>query len=58
MGNPVVHFEIVGKEPERLRTFYKDAFVWEIGARRFPAPARSITQSSSRSAIGAPIRPA
>ena len=32
MGNPVVHFEIVGKDATRLRTFYKDAFDWEIGS--------------------------
>jgi predicted enzyme related to lactoylglutathione lyase len=35
MGNPVVHFEIMGKDAKRLRSFYKDAFDWEIGA---PAP--------------------
>ena len=32
MGNPVVHFEIMGKDAKRLRSFYKDAFDWEIGA--------------------------
>lgn len=31
MGNPVVHFEIVGKDVERLHAFYHDAFDWEIG---------------------------
>jgi predicted enzyme related to lactoylglutathione lyase len=30
MGNPVVHFEIMGKDAKRLRSFYKDAFDWEI----------------------------
>jgi len=32
MGSPVVHFEIVGQDAKRLRSFYKDAFDWEIGA--------------------------
>ena len=30
MPNPVVHFEVLGRDPERLRTFYADAFGWEI----------------------------
>jgi predicted enzyme related to lactoylglutathione lyase len=32
MGNPVVHFEIIGKDPDRLRAFYRDAFNWQIQA--------------------------
>lgn len=32
MGNPVVHFEIIGKDPEPLRAFYRDIFDWEIAA--------------------------
>ncbi|MDQ6933544.1 MAG: VOC family protein [Candidatus Eremiobacteraeota bacterium] len=32
MGNPVVHFEIVGKDANLLRKFYRDAFDWQIGA--------------------------
>lgn len=31
MGNPVVHFEIVGNDIQRLQAFYHDAFDWEIG---------------------------
>ena len=31
MGNPVVHFEIMGKGSPKLRTFYQDAFGWQIG---------------------------
>jgi len=30
MGQPVVHFEIIGKDPERLRTFYGDLFGWDF----------------------------
>jgi uncharacterized protein len=32
MANPVVHFEVVGKDGERLRRFYGDLFEWEIDA--------------------------
>jgi uncharacterized protein len=32
MSNPVVHFEIVGKDAGALQSFYKDAFDWQIEA--------------------------
>jgi predicted enzyme related to lactoylglutathione lyase len=28
MGNPVVHFELIGPDPARLRTFYGSLFGW------------------------------
>lgn len=28
MGQPVVHFEIIGTNPERLRGYYADLFGW------------------------------
>jgi uncharacterized protein len=30
MGQPVVHFEIIGKDPERLKGYYAELFGWEI----------------------------
>lgn len=30
MGQPVVHFEITGKEPEKLRSYYGELFGWEF----------------------------
>ncbi len=30
MGQPVVHFEIIGKGPEKLRSSYGDLFGWEF----------------------------
>ena len=30
MGQPVVHFEIIGNEPEQLRVFYGGLFDWEF----------------------------
>jgi predicted enzyme related to lactoylglutathione lyase len=32
VGNPVVHFEVVGRDPKRLQAFYGRAFDWDIGA--------------------------
>jgi hypothetical protein len=39
MGNPVVHFEIVGKDSAALQRFYKQAFDWQIGP---PIPGAGI----------------
>jgi predicted enzyme related to lactoylglutathione lyase len=30
MGQPVVHFEIIGKDGEKLQSYYSDLFGWEI----------------------------
>ena len=32
MGQPVVHFEIMGKDGAKLRSFYGDLFDWKIDA--------------------------
>lgn len=32
MGQPVVHFEIIGKDAEALRRYYGELFGWEIDA--------------------------
>ena len=31
MGQPVVHFEIIGTDPARLRGYYGELFGWEFG---------------------------
>ena len=30
MGEPVVHFEVIGADPEKLRSYYGDLFGWEF----------------------------
>jgi predicted enzyme related to lactoylglutathione lyase len=32
MGQPVVHFEIIGKDPGELQRYYAELFGWEIEA--------------------------
>ena len=32
MGQPVVHFEIVGKDADALQRYYSELFGWEINA--------------------------
>jgi uncharacterized protein len=31
MGQPVVHFEVIGKDPDKLRSYYGELFGWEFG---------------------------
>ena len=30
MGQPVVHFEVIGRDPGKLRTYYGELFGWEF----------------------------
>ena len=32
MGQPVVHFEVIGEDAEKLQRYYSDLFGWEIDA--------------------------
>lgn len=32
MGNPVVHFEVTGKDGKKLQNFYSGVFGWKINA--------------------------
>ena len=32
MGQPVVHFEVVGKDGAKLQQYYSDLFGWEVDA--------------------------
>jgi len=32
MGQPVVHFEVVGKDADKLQSYYSELFGWEIDA--------------------------
>ncbi len=41
MGSPVVHFEIIGKDPRGLRGFYGDLFGWEFDTSGPVSPAVS-----------------
>ena len=32
MGQPVIHFEVIGKDGDKLRSYFSDLFGWEIDA--------------------------
>ena len=31
MGQPVVHFEVIGKDGDKLRSYYSELFGWDFG---------------------------
>jgi predicted enzyme related to lactoylglutathione lyase len=33
MGNPVVHWELMSKEPQRVAAFYQEVFDWKVEHR-------------------------
>ena len=38
MGNPVVHFEIIGRNPDALRRYYAELFGWNADTDSAVAP--------------------
>ena len=53
MGAPVVHFEILGKDPERLKTYYADLFGWEIETPLTPrGTTASFSDTPTRTVVG------
>ncbi len=41
MAQPVVHFEIIGRAPDKLRSYYGDLFGWQFDTTSPVAPAVS-----------------
>lgn len=40
MGQPVVHFEILGKDADKTQSYYSELFGWEIEALGFENPTQ------------------
>lgn len=45
MPQPVVHFEVIGKDPDRLRQYFGDLFGWEFETPSPVAPEVSAAHS-------------
>ena len=54
MGQPVVHFEIVGKDGDKLQDYYSELFGWEIDANN-PMNYGTIQREGNTNADGAGI---
>ncbi len=54
MGQPVVHFEVIGKDGEKLRGYYSELFGWEIDANN-PMGYGLVQRDGNTNADGAGI---
>ena len=45
MANPIVHAEIIGRDPDRLQAFYRELFGWEVDTS---APISSAVSDEGR----------
>jgi uncharacterized protein len=54
MGQPVVHFEVIGKDADQLRDYYSELFGWEIDANN-PMNYGTIQREGNTNADGAGI---
>jgi predicted enzyme related to lactoylglutathione lyase len=52
MGQPVVHFEIIGRDPARLRGFYGELFGWEFDTSG--PVARSVSEAGDYGFVNPP----
>jgi len=54
MGQPVVHFEIIGKDGEALQAYYSELFGWEIDSNN-PMKYGTVQREGNVNADGAGI---
>jgi uncharacterized protein len=55
MGQPVIHFEVMGKDSEKLRTYFSELFGWEFGDVMGPASYAVVQRDGNTNADGAGI---
>jgi len=55
MGQPVVHFEVIGQDGKRLQSYYAELFDWEIDANN-PLSYGVVSREGNGSPEGAGIR--
>jgi predicted enzyme related to lactoylglutathione lyase len=55
MGQPVVHFEVIGKDGDKLRSYFSDLFGWEFNtdnAMNYGVVTREANSSAEGVGIG------
>ena len=55
MGQPVVHFEVVGKDGQKLRSYYSDLFGWEFSDAMGPTNYAVLPREGNTNADGVGI---
>jgi uncharacterized protein len=60
MGQPVVHFEVIGKDGAKLQSYYSELFGWEIDAdnpQHYGVIAREGNTNAEGAGIGGGVGP-
>jgi predicted enzyme related to lactoylglutathione lyase len=52
VGQPVVHFEVIGKDPEKLRNYYSELFDWAFGDPIGPTGYTMVERSANAEGVG------
>lgn len=55
MGQPVVHFEVIGKDGDKLRGYYSELFGWDFGDVVGPTNYALVQLNGNTNADGAGI---
>jgi uncharacterized protein len=55
MGQPVLHFEVIGKDGETLRSYYSEMFGWEFGDPLGPTNYAVVQREGNTAPDGAGI---
>ena len=55
MGQPVVHFEIIGNDGDKLRSYYSELFGWEFGDTIGPTNYAVVPRDGNTNADGVGI---
>ncbi|MGH2988464.1 MAG: VOC family protein [Solirubrobacterales bacterium] len=52
MGQPVVHFEVIGKDGDKLRNYFSELFGWEYGDVVGPTNYATVPREENTNADG------
>jgi uncharacterized protein len=55
MGSPIVHFEVIGSDGERLKSYYSELFGWELQDFGGPMNYATVDREGNTAADGAGI---
>jgi predicted enzyme related to lactoylglutathione lyase len=55
MGQPVVHFEIIGKDADKLRSYYSELFEWEFESDDNPMNYAVVQRDQNQNSDGVGI---
>ena len=55
MAQPVIHFEVIGRDPERLRSYYGELFGWRFSEPMGPTDYTVLEREEGEEGIGGGI---